>query len=323
MPACISSFPSFTHPCLRAIQSPDHLPKNREVRNPLYNLSVFKFGYAAAQFVPRPIAQRIADVFAWWNLRYVPGIHATMRGNLGVATGRTGASLDALIAQNVRTFSRMLADYFLCAGNRAHRARDLVSQWEGLDHLDAARARGKGTILVTGHVGHWELGGLLLALSGLPLTVVTLPEPTPELMRWREDARRRLGINTIAVGPGHDFAFVEMLRVLRGNGVLAMLVDRPYSGTGMPVRQFGHETHFSTAAATLAHHTGASIIPAFVLRRPDTRYTATAHAPIEQETGTLRDTLKPNVQRIADLFETLIRQHPDQWFNYVPLFHRP
>jgi lauroyl/myristoyl acyltransferase len=246
-----------------------------------------------------------------------------MAENLRVVTGREGAALNGLVRDNVRSFCRMLADYFLCAGDRALRAQELVTKWEGLEHLEAARARGKGTILVTGHVGHWELGGLLLALSGHPITVVTLPEPSPELMQWRETARRRLGIRTIAVGPGHDFAFVEMLRVLRNNGVLAMLVDRPYSGTGMPVQQFGHETQFSTAAATLAHHTGASIVPAFVLRQPDTRYHAFACAPVEQEKGELRDTLPRNVQRIADLFASVIRQHPEQWFNYVPVFSAP
>jgi KDO2-lipid IV(A) lauroyltransferase len=111
-----------------------------------------------------------------------------------------------------------------------------------------------------------------------------------------------------------------MLRVLRGNGCLAMLVDRPYSGSGMPVQQFGHPTQFSTAAAMLAHHTGATVLPAFVLRRPDTRYTASAGAPIPMDEGPLRETMRGNVQRIADLFASLIRQHPDQWFNYVPLF---
>ncbi len=293
------------------------------MRSPLYNLSVFKFGYATAQVIPRPVAQCIADAVAWWSLRRSSELRSVMSENLGVATGRTGSDLKKLVQENVRSFCRMLADYFLCAGDRAANAKDLVSDWEGLEHLENARARGKGTILVTGHVGHWELGGLLLALSGVPITVVTLPEPSPELMKWRETARQRLGIRTIAVGPGHDFAFVEMLRVLRGNGVLAMLVDRPYSGTGMPVRQFGHETQFSTAAATLAHHTGASIVPAFVMRQPDTHYRAFACPRVEQTQGDLRDTLAQNVQRIADLFESIIRQYPEQWFNYVPVFTHP
>jgi KDO2-lipid IV(A) lauroyltransferase len=290
------------------------------MRSPLYNLSVFKFGFASAQIIPRPIAQRIADGFAWWSLRHSAELRTVMAENLNIVTGRTGQALTTLVRDNVRSFCRMLADYFLCAGDRAVRAKELVTEWCGLEHLDAARERGKGTILITGHVGHWELGGLLLALSGTPITVVTLPEPSPELMRWRESARQRLGIRTIAVGPGHDFAFVEMLRVLRGNGVLAMLVDRPYSGSGMRVRQFGRETQFSTAAATLAHHTGASIVPAFVLRQPDTRYQARACAPVEQIQGDLRETLSPNVQKIADLFESIIRQYPEQWFNYVPVF---
>ena len=83
------------------------------VRNPLYNLSVFKFGYASAQILPRPIAQRIADGLAWWSLRNVPEIRKVLRGNLGVATGKTGSDLDELVNENVRSFSRMLADYFL------------------------------------------------------------------------------------------------------------------------------------------------------------------------------------------------------------------
>ena len=92
------------------------------------------------------------------------------------------------------------------------------------------------------------------------------------------------------------------------------------AGSGMPVQQFGQATQFSTAAAMLAHHTGATVLPAFVLRRPDSRYKAVAGEPIPMDEGPLRETLQPNVQRIADLFASLIRQHPEQWFNYVPLF---
>jgi KDO2-lipid IV(A) lauroyltransferase len=205
-------------------------------------------------------------------------------------------------------------------GPRAAQAGRVIEGWEGWEHLAAARERGRGTILITGHLGHWELGGIVLAQRGLPITVVTLPEPGEGLMKWREAGRRRLGIRTIAVGPGHDFAFVEMLRVLRDNGVLAMLVDRPYSGTGMPVKQFGRPTQYSTAAAMLAHHTGASVIPAFVLGQPGGRYRAIACPPVGMAAGDLRETLPVNVQQIADLFESLIRRNPEQWFNYVPLF---
>ena len=290
------------------------------MRSPLYRLGIFKFGYVIAQLLPRSFLHRVANRTAMWSLRRTPELKRTVRDNLAVATGRSGEDLDALVRENMCLFARMLADYFIFAGTQAENAGQVVDEWEGWTHLAESRERGRGTILITGHLGHWELGGLVLALRGTPITVVTLPEPTHDLTKWREASRQRLGIRTIAVGPGNDFAFVEMLRVLRENGTLAMLVDRPYSGTGIAVRQFGRETQFSSAAAMLAHHTGATIVPAFVLQQQENRYRAVAFPPVELAAGLLRQTLPINVQRIATLFETLIRTYPEQWFNYVPLF---
>ena len=289
----------------------------------LYSLSAFKAAFALAQLLPRPVTRKIADALAWWSLRTSPELENLTRENLAIATGLSGEKLNALTRENARCFSRMLADYFLCAGEHASHANDLLESTEGWEHLAAAQSAGRGTILVTGHLGHWELGGLLLALLGLRMTVITLPEPSDALTRWRGACRKRLGIGTIPVGPGHDFAFVEMLRTLRGNGCLAMLVDRPYHGTGVAVRQFGHTTEYSTAAAMLAHHTGATVIPAFVIRTPDHRYRAITCPPVEMVAGPLRSTMQENTQRIADVFEVLIRAHPEQWFNYVPLFQNP
>ena len=293
------------------------------MRSPLYSISAFKAAYALAQLLPRPVTRKIADAFAWWSLRTSPDLKKIARENLAVATGLTGENLDTLVRKNIRNFSRTLADYFLCAGDNAASANALLGELEGWEHIAAARERGRGIVLVTGHLGHWELGGLTLASRGVPMTVVTLPEPSDALMRWRSACRRRLGIGTIAVGPGHDFAFVEMFRALRENACLAMLVDRPHPGTGIAVRQFGRDTEFSTGPAMLAHHTGAAIIPAFVFQQPDHRYRAIACPPVEMTAGPLRETLQENVQRIADVFEVLIRAHPDQWFNYVPLFQAP
>ena len=289
----------------------------------LYGIRAFKAAFTLTQLVPRPVTRKIADALAWWGFRNAHDLRKIACENLAIATGCSGAALNALVRENFRNFSRTLADYFLCAGERAANANALLGDLEGWEHIAAARERGRGIVLVTGHIGHWELGGLTLALRGVPMTVVTLPEPSDALMRWRSASRQRLGIGTIAVGPGHDFAFVEMLRTLRENGCLAMLVDRPHPGTGIVVRQFGRHTEFSTGPAMLAHHTGAAVIPAFVIQQPDHRYRAIACPPVEMAAGPLRATLQENTQRIANVFEVLIREHPDQWFNYAPLFKNP
>ena len=292
------------------------------MKNSLYSLRAFKAAFALAHFLPRPAAQALAAFVGQTAYRRKADAQAAIHANLQLVTGLTGAALDALCAENVGNFSRMLADYFLCAGANAGRHCDaLIEGWSGWENLAAARDAGRGTIIVTGHLGHWELGGLVLARRGLPLTVITLEEPSTGLTRWREACRRRLGIKTIAVGPGHPFAFVEMIQTLRRNELLAMLVDRPYAGTGAPVRLFGHATAFSTAPALLAQHTGAAVLPAFVLRQPGGRYVSVAEPVIPMPATTdRRADLAANTQRVATAFESIIRRHPTQWFNYVPIW---
>ena len=286
----------------------------------LYSLRAFKLGLVLARILPRPLAQALAPRIARFIHTRRAATRAALRGNLRLITS-DGAGLDALCADNVANFSRMLADYFLCAATAGGCADRLLERWSGIEHIEAARARGKGVILVTAHLGNWELGGILLARHGLPLNVVTLEEPSGELTRWRDTYRRRLGIKTIAVGPGHDFTFVEMLHALRRNEIVAMLVDRPYAGSGTPVTLFGQRTEFSSAPALLWQHTDAAVVPAFVLQTAGGRYVSFADPMLAfAPDADPRAAIAANTQRLATHFETIIRQHPEQWFNYVPLF---
>ena len=113
-----------------------------------------------------------------------------------------------------------------------------------------------------------------------------------------------------------------MIQALRRNEIVAMLVDRPYAGSGVPVQFCGRSAEFSTGPGLLWHHTGAAVIPAFVLRNKAGTYTAFADPAVPLARGTdSRADLTSNTQRIASHFETIIRQHPDQWFNYVPIWN--
>ena len=306
-------------------QNIEHRTLNIEHRTtdppPLYQLRAFQAAGLVARLFPRPILQKLAPLIGRAAFQRNAAGRAALRENLHAITGQTGPALDALCAANVAHFSRMLADYFRCGAGDPARANELLHEWRGFAHFENARARGKGIILVTGHLGNWELGGTLLALRGLPMTVITLEEPSTELTRWRDKLRQRLGIKTITVGPGHDFAFVEMLHVLRRNEILAMLVDRPYAGTGTTVKFCERETQFSTAPALLWQHTGAAVLPAFVLQESGGKYISFADAPLDFKSHEdKRAALVENTQRLAAHFEDIIRKHPEQWFNYVPIW---
>ena len=289
--------------------------------NSLYCLSAFRAGVAVARVIPRSAGQWIGRQIGVASYRRRPQAQAAIRANLHAVTGKEGAELDALCVANVRNFSHMVADYFYCASRKPAEAARLVQRWRGFEHLEAARARGKGVIIVTGHLGHWELGGILLTERGLPMTVITLDEPSTALTEWRDDYRRRSGIQTIAVGPGREFGFVEMIQTLRRNECLAMLVDRPYAGTGAPVSFFGRPTQFSSGPALLWQHTGAAVVPAFVVREADGVYSSFAEPIIPMESGSdPRAAQQENTQRVASAFEDIIRRFPEQWFNYTPIW---
>ncbi|HEX5175683.1 MAG TPA: lysophospholipid acyltransferase family protein, partial [Chthoniobacteraceae bacterium] len=288
---------------------------------PFYNLAAFQAGCALVNLLPRSFAHALAAWLGRMGYRRNAAAREAARANLGQISGQGGAELEALCAANVQNFSRMMADYFLCTTARTERIEALLHEWRGFEHLENARARGKGIVLVTAHFGNWELGGTLLALRGLPMTVITLDEPTSQLTRWRDRQRQLLGIKTIAVGPGHDFAFVEMMQALRRNEIIAMLIDRPYAGTGTTVRFFDRPAEFSTAPALLWRHTDAAIIPAFVLENSTRGYVSFADPALPfARTNDARADLVENTQRLAMHFEAIIRDRPDQWFNYAPVW---
>jgi len=302
-------------------------------QHPGYTDRGFKLGYSAARLLPRRLCRGIGSTLGLASYFSNAASREALRQNLRCVTTvahpsqpgvseASGAQLSRICRDNFRNFGRMLADYFYCTAAKAEDIRALLDEWHGIDNLQAALALGRGVILVTGHLGNWELGGTLLALDGWPINVVTLEEPTGELTRMRDAYRRRLGIRTIAVGKDNTFAFVEMIAALRRNEIVCMLVDRPYAGTGSPVDFFGHPTSFSTAPVLLWQHTGAAVIPAFVLQNPGGRYQAFAEPaiPFDETITDRRESLARNTQKIATAFEKIIRPHPEQWFNYVPIW---
>jgi lauroyl/myristoyl acyltransferase len=282
--------------------------------NPWYRLDTFRAALRLVSLLPRDIAQEVAGALGRASYDFAPTGRNAARDNLARLTGLRDLMLEEACRDNLDHFLRMLSDYFYCSLAPRDTIRSLVQEWLGFEHITAARARGKGGILITGHLGNWELGGILLALEEVPLTVVTLEEPASGLTQWREAYRRRLGIKTIPVG-ADPFSFVGIVAALRRNEFIAMLVDRPYGASAVPVTFCGAQTSFSSAPTLLWQHTGADVIPAFVLQKPGGRYVSLLAPPVPMDADG-----PANAQRIAAVFETIVRANPEQWFNYASIW---
>ncbi len=288
--------------------------------NPWYNSWTYRTASRIASTIPRVLSQAGARFIGHLAHDLCDQQRDIMRENLRVVTGKNGPELDTIVRNGFVHFIQMIADNLRIQTSDLSEVADIVGEWSGLEHLREAQARGKGTVLITGHLGAWELGGILLAVRDIPVTVVTLAEPRADLGEWREKYRQKFGISTITLGEDR-FAFLSIVQTLRKNGIVALLVDRPYGEHSQPVEMFGRTAHFSPAASLLWQHTGATILPAFVFAQPSGKYASHAYAPIEMSTAQdPSQTHHVNTQRIADFFASLLQIYPDQWYNFVPVW---
>jgi KDO2-lipid IV(A) lauroyltransferase len=291
-------------------------PDIKLARNGWYSPFSFETASRIISHSPRSFTREFSAQLGRLGYLFCKDRRAALRGNLEALTNDP-KRLDFLTQSCFENFLRMLHDFCDCATAGTPRVNALLSDRRGFEHLEEARRRGKGTLLITGHLGAWELGGMALSGDGFPVNVVTLEEPTEELNKWRHEYRDRFGIKTITVG-SDMFAFVEIIQALRRNELVAMLVDRPYMNSAVGVRFFDRSTRFSSAAARISQITQASVMPAFVLQLERGKYGCYAYPEIEMPAI---DSIEENSQRIANVFQSIVREFPEQWFNFVPIWH--
>jgi len=287
-------------------------------RNNWYSPLSFETANWLIRHFPRTWTRSLSVGLGELGYRFCTNRREALQRNLGAVT-KNLHQREVLSRSCFHNFLRMLHDFCDCAESGVGRLNEMMVERRGFEFLEAARKRGKGTLLITGHLGAWELGGMVLASDGFPVNVVTLAEPTSELNEWRQKFRQRFGIKTVTVGED-KFAFVEIIQALRRNELVAMLVDRPYLNSGIEVNFFNRPTLFSAAAARVWQYSQASVIPAFVLQLEPGKYGCYAYPPIEM---TPEQTVEQNSQRVADVFQAIVREFPEQWFNFVPIWNHP
>lgn len=183
-------------------------------------------------------------------------------------------------------------------------------QARGLERLQAAHNRGKGTIVLTGHFGNWELFGAWVAQNGFPVKVVGRSAYDPRLDAIIVGLRNAAGYTNIARGKGTR----EIIRALHQNEVLGMLIDQDTKVEGVFVDFFGRPAHTAIGPVTLAHKFGCALIPAFIRLLPDGSYIIEFDEEIELvESGDAGRDVVVNTQKISDAYERAIRRAPEQW----------
>jgi len=225
----------------------------------------------------------------------------------------------------VSRHSRFWIDLLRYAGRPGLHPRSLVRERIGDEHLLGAQAEGRGAVLLTAHVGNFELGGLFLKDLGLDAYVVYVPDPSRVIEAHRESARRFLGVKGIPV-TSSPFSFVPILAALKKNGFVAIQGDRDVSGTGLRFPFFGRSASFPFGPFRLAQVSGAPVIPVFVLQDEDWRYRTVVHPAIRippaagphvahGDSGDPR--LRTAMETFVGVMARTIRENPTQWYLFT------
>jgi len=202
----------------------------------------------------------------------------------------------------------------LVSTNRQPAARlsTLVESVTGAEQFDNVPG---GIVTVTAHVGNWELAGRLLANRLARRThVVVSPEEAPELERWV----RRDGEGMRFVPRAHPGVGLELLAALRRGEVVALQADRALGNGGdVWIPFFGVPAPFPLGPFLLAGAARAAVVPAFCVLDRRYRYAVSIATPItvrrgEEEAG---------ARAWVALLESVVREHPTQWFNFFDVWN--
>ena len=285
----------------------------RTYRHGLARPSSYKIGYSLGKLLPRAILFVLADLLAdathWTNAEPARNLRANLRSAFPRWSEREVEEHSKKIFRN---FARNLVDY-----GRFHTMTDealdlLLPSIQHLHFLEESFAKGRGVILVTGHIGNWELGALFFGRHGFKINVVTIPEGSERIDSIRGAYRTRQNLRTIVVD-GSPFASLEIVAALRRGEIVAMLVDRWEGTDGIPAKFFGEDRRFPRGPFVLSRATGAPVIPAFIVRDGNI-YRGVVDPPVFME----EPEDEPGARRVSESLERMIRTYPDQWYNFAP-----
>lgn len=217
--------------------------------------------------------------------------------------------------ESLVNYCKYLADFIRFP---SHSAAEVVARVEAGSHfeeLDHVLQRGCGAVIVCMHFGNWDLGAGAAAARGYPVAVVAESFSDDRLDRVIVGARERLGMQVLKM----ERAAPSLIRTLRSNRLLAILIDRPVPGDGVSVEFFGEPVEVPAGAARIALRTGAKVVPVAFARLGPRSEAVSLLADFSIEpvsAGDSDDDVRLLTQKIMDAHARFIAAHPDQWYMF-------
>jgi KDO2-lipid IV(A) lauroyltransferase len=192
---------------------------------------------------------------------------------------------------------------------------DRIEHIEGDDRYRTVRALRKGAIIVTAHMGSFEVGMAALLEREKRVHVLFRRDALGLFEQTRSALRRRLGVNEVPVDEGLS-VWLRLRDALARDEAVLIQGDRTMPGQkGRPVPFLGGHVVLPTGPVKLAMASGAPILPVFTIRLPDGRVRLFVEQPIVVRP---EDSAEAALEQLASVIERYVRAYPDQWLMIHP-----
>lgn len=301
------------------------LPRIQQETGPMPNIPCLKMmayliyrmmGWIVITFPKRltyKMAVFIADLFYLFSCRNRKALVENLRH---VFPEKEAIIINFYARLTFRNFAKYLVDFFrFDKFDREAMEREVTI--EGIEHVQECLKRGQGLITVTAHLGNWELGGVIMALWGYKFNVVALSHGSAKVDELFVRQRANKGVRVIPLGQ----AASRCLKALKNNELIALLGDRDIDGRGVKVPFFGQEASIPRGPAALSIHTQAPILPGFLVRRREDKFSLILEKALDEvEVTDKEEKIKRLTSGMVKVIEKYIRRYPGQWFMFYPIW---
>lgn len=276
--------------------------------------------HAVIPRVPRLLRPPLHFVATLVCFAAMPRERCAARRNLERVTGRTGMASRLLAFRLFYNFSKFMVGYTDLVRLRPG---EMPRRVEGGDEVSrrfaALLSEGRGLIVLTLHLGNWEMGLAHLAGLGHPVSVVLRPEE-PEAARFEAEARERAGVRVVPAGES-AWNGLDLLLALRRGEIVAIQGDRSFGPLVERVDLFGAPVALPAGPFVLAQASGAPILAVCVPIRGHSRYRIVLEGPLRVGPGP--EGVRAAAGAFARVIERFVGAWPTQWFNFYEVWGAP
>lgn len=183
------------------------------------------------------------------------------------------------------------------------------------DLLASVLEAGRGAVVVTGHLGNWDVAAARLLQYGRAVTVVMAHEANASTHEYVHRMRQSHDIRVV-YSDESMFSSLHLVRELRANHIVAMQLDRTFGRT-VEAPFFGSASKFSAGPFHLARVAGAPILPCFAPRLGARHYAIRFGRIHEVTSRSRRSGIDAIASEVAGDFESVVREYPCQWFQFA------